>query len=756
MEIRVLLITALLICCLICGLISACAADTKVPRPEYPTPQMVRSEWVNLNGTWEFAETNDSTDNSYLNIKTYPDRIIVPFPRESKLSGLEHNDYVTNVWYRRTFQTPVNWKSPRVLLHVGACDWKTTVWLNGHYLGDHEGGSTPFAFDITEYLRSGNNTIIIHAFDDCRSGLQGTGKQTRNISQGCVYTRTTGIWQTVWLEGVGSSYLKDFQIVTDPAESRVFIQSEVDGPCNGLTLKATAYAGNKIVGSAKCPADWRNGRLVIDLSDKHLWSIQNPFLYNLKLALIKKGKTIDTVRSYFGLRNISIDGTAILINGKSVFQRLVLDQGFYPDGIWTAPSDQALRHDIELSKAAGFNGARLHQKVFEPRSLYWADKLGYLLWGEYPNWGMSYTKTEALIPMIREWVSEVRRDRNHPSIVGWCPFNETPGEAAEVQNTVVELAHAIDPTRPILDTSGFSHSLPDGEVSDAHDYDQNPETFRVRWLDSFSSYSPLPPQYGSGYTSNAPFMVSEYGGTVWTKEDKGWGYGSAPKNMQEFYDRYAGLTNALLDSRNMFGFCYTQLTDVEQECNGIYTYDRKPKFDIKKIYAINSREAACEKYYKLKSGVNKLWQVLVGAAPDKKLAHEWRYTTEQPVQNWNMPEFDDRSWKTGFGAFGEKPGWAQMIHTLWTTKDIWLRQEFKYDGKPFSEVMLVVHFDDASEIYINGLCIWKRTGWSDHYINFDVTKNVKTAIRPGNNTIAIHCWQDWGGQFIDAALLARD
>ena len=451
-----------------------------LPRPEHPFPQMVRSEWLNLNGTWEFAESNDTGDAAWLSDKPYPDKIVVPFCRESRLSGLARTGFVKNVWYRRSFQKPAEWKSPRVRLHVGACDWKTRLWLNGRLLGQHTGGSAPFWFDITEQLKPGDNTLIIHAFDNTRSGLQATGKQSHTeTSEGCCYTRTTGIWQSVWLEGVGPTFVSNVRIEPDVKQSRILLQAEVDGPTDGLTFRAVALAGGREVASANAPADWRNSRLALNLSEKHLWSVNDPFLYDLKLVLVRGGQPIDQVDSYFGLREVTIDGAAILINGKPVFQRLVLDQGFYPEGIWTAPSDEALRNDIWLSQAAGFNGARLHQKVFEPRFLYWADKLGYLVWGEFPNWGLDYKRPEVNLPVVNEWTEILLRDRNHPAIVGWCPFNETPPEAGPLQKVVFNVTRAINPSRPVIEASGYYHRVPNPDVLDAHNYDQNPAIFRA-------------------------------------------------------------------------------------------------------------------------------------------------------------------------------------------------------------------------------------------------------------------------------------
>ncbi len=726
--------------------------EGSIPRPEHPRPQAKRAQWLNLNGVWEFAETDDDADESYLTAQAYPDRITVPFCRESKLSGLQRRGFVRNVWYRRSVEIPVDWRSPRVRLHVGACDWATRVWVNGQLVGRHRGGNVAFAFDVTGALKTGSNVIIIHARDDTRSGKQALGKQsTRPESHGIFYTRTTGIWQTVWLEGVGASFIRHHRVIPDPENSRVLLGVQVDGLWQGLTITAAASADGKPVGTASTSAAGRNSQLVLDLTARHLWSPANPFLYHLTLTLSRDEEVLDRLESYFGLRSVSVEGAAILINGHAIFQRLVLDQGFYPDGVWTAPGDSDLKRDITMSQALGFNGARLHQKVFEPRFLYWADKLGYLVWGEFPSFGANYADAEVNLPIIDEWGEIVRRDYNHPSIIGWCPFNETPPEAGELQNAVVRLTRSVDPTRPVLDTSGWTHSICDPELLDAHDYNQDPESFRARWFGPFGDAN-LPARYARK-PRGIPFFVSEYGGIGWDI-GKGWGYGNTPKSMDEFYARYAGLTHALLDNRFMFGFCYTQLTDVEQERNGLYTFDRKPKFDAARLHAINSRRAGYENDPPVKPAASPVrWRVLVGAFPDGDLAREWCFVTEPPGNGWHDPGFDDASWQRGRGGFGKKGGWENRIRTTWTGKDIWLRQEFSYDGSAFDFAALVIHHDDATEVYLNGQPIWSARRWNDDYAVFDVTEALRAALRPGDNVVAIHCHQDQGGQYVDSALL---
>jgi len=724
-----------------------------IPRAEHPRPDLQREAWMNLNGVWDFAETDDG-EQDFLN-SPLPDKIVVPFCRESSLSGLKRTGFVKYVWYRRAFSVPADWQGKRVLFHVGACDWETTAWVNGAEVGTHRGGSTPFSFDITDALQNGENVITLKVYDDHRTGLQGSGKQSDKLeSYGCMYTRTTGIWQTVWLEAVNATHLESFYAIGDPHSGRVMLHARVSPPREGAVLEAEAFAEGKSVGKASAPVEWGQTHLNLALSEKHPWTIENPFLYTLKMKVTAGGKVVDEVTSYFGLRKVEIKGRAILLNGQPVFQRLVLDQGFYPDGIWTAPSDAALENDIKLSMAAGFNGARLHQKVFEPRFLYHADRLGYLVWGEYPNWGLNYRDTGMDEPLIREWQDILERDRNHPAIIGWCPFNETPPEALRIQNIVLDLTRKIDPTRPIIDSSGWTHTHPGADACDAHDYDQNPESYKNRWDSFFRFTGWLPPQYNSDLRSgkNKPFMVSEFGGIGWAIGE-GWGYGNSPKTIEEFYERFKGLVDANLDNPNFFGYCYTQLTDVEQERNGIYTYSREAKFDLNKLSSAQKRKAA----YETQPPVNEnpatatRWTALVSTAHDRKAAGVWHYTTMTPPESWLNPDFDDSNWKTGEPGFGNR-GEKHQLGTEWLTRDIWLRKEFNFEGGAFEDAALFIWFDNKTEIFLNGVQIWERTGWNNGYEIQDVSVAVRKAIRQGKNTLAVHTHQDEGGQYIDAGL----
>ena len=355
-----------------------------IPRAEYPRPQMVRQEWINLNGRWEF-EIDSGLSGEARGLHqggVFSRQIKVPFCPKSALSGVGEKDFMPCVWYRRRCALPAGWQGKRVLLHFGAVDYEATVWVNGEKAGSHRGGYSSFSLEITALLREGENELVVRALDDTRSPLQPSGKQSPQFnSYACLYTRTTGIWQTVWLEAVPQTYLASFHLYPDLDQGKLTVQSRVEGARAGMVLHCRAKAEGKMAGEVGLGA---HGFLFfsLELARVRAWEPEDTFLYDLEFVLEREGEEVDRVQSYFGLRKVHIEGTKVLINDRPLFQRLILDQGFYPDGIYTAPSDDALRRDIELSMAMGFNGARLHEKVFEPRFLHWADRLGYLVWGE--------------------------------------------------------------------------------------------------------------------------------------------------------------------------------------------------------------------------------------------------------------------------------------------------------------------------------------------------------------------------------------
>ena len=572
-----------------------------LPRSEYPRPQFEREGWMTLNGQWQFEIDFGASgkERKFYERDDFEKEITVPFCPESKLSGIGYTDFMPAVWYRRTFTLPKKATGKRVFLCFGAVDYECEAWVNGISVGTHFGGYVGFDFDITKALKEGENTVTVMAKDDLRGGSQPFGKQCPLYeSVGCSYTRTTGIWQSVWLEWTGESYIKNIRLTPDAFNGSVMIEADLIGDVKGATLLAEAAFKGTYQAEIEADADSGHVRMNLLIEKPKLWDVGKGNLYDLTLTLKKGRKIFDTVSSYFGLRSIALKNGICEINGRRVFQRLILDQGFYPDGIYTAPTDEELKNDILRSMAMGFNGARLHQKVFEPRFLYWADKLGYLCWGEMASWGADPSRPSAADNFLHEWMEVLARDYSHPAIVGWCPWNETWGESnggkrEMTQRLTYEVTKLFDPTRPCIDTSGGFHVITD--IFDIHDYEQDPEVYAKRYAPGEPLYDPLYPRYRRkmGYNGE-PVFVSEYGGIRWNPDGAGWGYGNGPKTEEEFIERYRGLTTALLNNPEHLGFCYTQLTDVEQERNGLYYYDRRPKFDPAVIHDITAAKAACE------------------------------------------------------------------------------------------------------------------------------------------------------------------
>ena len=564
-----------------------------IPRPEYPRPQFARSGWMNLNGQWQFEIDHGGSGRARGLVEKDPldQSILVPFCPESELSGVGYKDFMAAVWYRRSFTLPKETLGQRVFLNFGAVDYKCEAWVNGQSVGVHEGGYASFSFEITHAVTEGENTLVVCADDDMRHGRQPFGKQCyRYHSFGCSYTRTTGIWQTVWLEWAPKTHIQSMRMIPDAANSTVYVDALISGPAAGLQLKAEAFFQGEPQAEAEALVDGNRAKITLKVRDRHLWMAGEPNLYDLTLPLGE-----DKLESYFGLRTISFDGKKCLINGRPVFQRLILDQGFYPDGVYTAPSDEALKHDIEMSMAMGFNGARLHQKVFEQRFLYWADRLGYLCWGEMPSWGIEPALPHTMTIFLREWLEVVQRDFNAPSIVGWCPYNEVWKESNEgLRELTLQMTYrttkAVDPSRPCIDVSGGFHVETD--IYDTHDYEQHVDVYEKRYQPGAELYEPFPRH--EKYDGKLPMFVSEYGGIRWSDDESGWGYGEGPKTGEEFMARYKGLTEALLRNPEHMGFCYTQLTDVEQEQNGLYTYQRQAKFPPEFFHGVNSQKAAIE------------------------------------------------------------------------------------------------------------------------------------------------------------------
>ena len=598
-----------------------------IPRPEYPRPQLVRQDWLNLNGYWQFEfDSGDSGIDRGLRERDLAGRILVPFAPESRASEVETVDFLHAVWYRRIVQIPGEWAGRDVLLHFGAVDHDATVWANDIEVARHRGGFSSFTASLAGIAIAGNEVTIVVRARDTPTAPQARGKQsTWYRNTGCNYRRTTGIWQTVWLEPVAPAHIAALNIVPQRADSSFLVFADVTHLADGLRLEAilTDERGQVASASVKAGDLAPHVSLSVPADRVRLWCPEDPHLYGLTVRLRSDNGVVDEVESYAGLRSVAISGNRILLNGKPVFQRLVLDQGYWPDSLMTAPDDAALRRDIELSMAAGFNGARLHQKVFEERFFYHADRLGYLVWGEFGDWGVSGNGPEGdnqqpTASFIAQWIEVVTRDRSHPSIIGWCPLNETHQvlhdrvtQLDDVTAGMYLATKAADPTRPVIDASGYSHRVRGADVYDSHSYEQKPERFSAQQAGLRNGRPYTNDQGGIPISypyAGQPYFVSEYGGIWWNgarlaeeqqsaddpNRDESWGYGQRVDSLEAWHERYEGLTSVLLDDPGMFGYCYTQLTDTFQEENGLYDFDRRPKFDIERIRAVQIAPAAYE------------------------------------------------------------------------------------------------------------------------------------------------------------------
>ena len=592
------------------------AGSWALPRAEYPRPQFERADWLNLNGEWSYTLDLVKTgwERGLKDSKGFDGKIIVPFAPESKLSGVEYKEFIPCIWYQRNITIPAEWDGKDILLHFGAVYYESEIYIDGKFVDRHFGGSDSFTVDITSFVKPGQtHSLVVNAKSDLRSRMQSAGKQSlRHGPFECMYTRTTGIWQTVWMEAVAPCAIERVKYITDIDRNTVSMEFTMRRNVSGNTLTVTVKDGNKTVASNTAPI--ASGSVVsLPIKKAKWWSPESPFLYDVVFELKNAaGDVIDRVTSYFGMRKIHTEGNKIYLNNQPYYQRLVLDQGFYPDGIWTAPSDEALKRDIELSMAAGFNGARLHQKVFEERFYYWADKLGYLTWGEAPSWGLDANNVEAARNFLMEWRNLVVRDINHPSLVTWTPSNEefSPDETQYPRfiTDVDALTTPLGPSRPIDGVSGGMRRAPDiwaerryarapGRLraapggGGAHP-DRGPEVqARLRGNVGFNRPVLNDPYTFPTYQGDIPYILDEFGGIKCMEanpaKDGAWGYGDAAQTKEDFYKRLEGQVRVLIEmSDKVWGYCYTQLTDVEQEQNGIYYYDRGTKYDMERVKAI--------------------------------------------------------------------------------------------------------------------------------------------------------------------------
>ena len=692
---------------------------------EYPRPQMVRNKWLNMNGLWQYQP--GISENESLPAGNLLSHILVPFPVESALSGvMEHHE---RLWYKRTFTIPKDWKGERVLLHFGAVDFESEVFINGQSVGVHKGGYNPFTYDITDKItRNDTQQIGVRVYDPTDKGGFPRGKQSLKPG-GIMYTPTTGIWQTVWLEPVPENYISDIKIVPDVDQLvlKLTVNTNSQEQANVLV---TIKDGEKIVRTELSIA---NLEITVPIPNEKLWSPDHPFLYNLSIALKNGNKNIDVVSGYFGMRKISIEEDGgykkMFLNNKFVFEIGPLDQGFWPDGIYTAPTDKAIKNDLEMMKKLGFNMVRKHIKVEPYRWYYWADKLGLMVWQDMPS-ANSYTEHTPPVDTA-EYESELKRmvetHWNSPCIIMWDLFNEAQG-----QNNTVGLANMVkklDPSRLVNQASGGDF-FNVGDLLDIHSY----------------------PAPACPSSRTQALACGEYGGIGYAIKNhtwsKGWGY-LMIQNQREYDSLYNQFANDLIVFKTNNGLSaavYTQITDVETELNGLLTYDRAVvKSNLQKV-----RQSNLNIIHK------KLYLSAVLPTSEKE-GRNWKYTFEKPSSgDWYTKNFDDASWKTGEAGFGTKETPGSVVRTVWNTDDIWIRQEFSLGNLSKIDkgnLVLYLHHDDDCEVYINGVKAVDAKNYTSGYSMVQMSKAAKDAlIANRKNVIAIHCHQKKGGQYIDAGI----
>jgi len=690
--------------------------------PEYPRPQLVRPDWQNLNGLWDYAVTSRSVQEP----TNFDGKILVPFPIESSLSGVKRRfDENSTLWYQRTFQVPPGWAGRRVRLHFGAVDWEARVYVNGREIGQHRGGYDAFSFDITDSLKWSGDEEVRVAVADPTEGDQPRGKQSRN-PEGIFYTPSSGIWQTVWLEPVPKLCIDSLRLIPDVDGHQLRVRVASASRAGPLQVEVQAFADGKEVGHV---TGQPNEDLDLPIDSMHLWSPNDPFLYDLRVTLKNGGETEDTVTSYFGMRKIALhtdsDGiTRIVLNDQFVFQIGTLDQGFWPDGIHTAPTDDASRFDIEFLKRSGFNLARKHVKVEPERWYYWCDKLGLLVWQDMPSGNNTTPDSRTQFEIELQRMVEGRC--NHPSIIVWVLFNEGWGQY-DTERLATWLK-SMDPSRLVDDASGWTDNR-GGDIIDMHSY-PGPDC-------------PLPER-------NRAAALGEFGGLglgvpdhTWSK--KSWGYLLMP-DADTLTVRYCRLLDRVYLLRNASGLSaaiYTQTTDVETECNGLMTYDRAvTKIDPAVLWMANQGQihpATAE--------------VVVPNALYARVT--WSFTTNTPPENWFQPGFNDSAWQKGIGGFGTVGTPGAIVETTWNTADIWLRREFTLTTEDLHNARFELHHDEDVEIYLNGVLAAQAPSFSTNYFETNINAAAMNVLKPGLNRMAVHCHQTGGGQYIDAGIVIR-
>ncbi|MFO7907709.1 MAG: glycoside hydrolase family 2 TIM barrel-domain containing protein [Pirellulaceae bacterium] len=681
---------------------------------------MVRDDWTNLNGLWQYAITSKEASTP----DDWDGEILVPYPVESALSGVKGRvEPDQRLWYRREIEIPSTDEARRWLLHFGAVDWKTTVRVNGQEVGQHVGGYDPFTIDITDEVNPGTNEVLLSVWDPTNEGYQPRGKQVLK-PDGIWYTAVTGIWQTVWLEQVPRQYIESIKVVPDVDDGTVSVT--VDAPA-GLEVAAVALDDGEKHATA---TGTTQEAITLSLTNPKLWSPDTPHLYDLNITLLQGHTVLDSVSSYFGMRKIEVrrddEGiNRLFLNNEVLFQYGPLDQGWWPDGLYTPATDEAMKYDIVMTKKYGMNMARKHVKYEPARWYYWCDRLGLLVWQDMPS-GNAGQSAESKANFRRELRAMLDALRHFPSVVMWIPFNEGWGQ--HDTGEIVKLIQDYDPTRPVNEASGWTDKG-HGSISDGHSY---------------------PGPAMRDVEEDRAVVLGEFGGLglpvadhTWQAEEN-WGYRSF-ETREALSDAYVELLGRVrpLIGRGLAAAVYTQTSDVEIEVNGLMTYDRA----VAKVNVARGA-AAAEKLYLPPP----LVKTLVPTSETE--ARQWQYTTQKPGDDWNETDFDDANWKSGPGGFGTDGTPGSTVRTEWNSSDIWIRREFQLDAIPTEgQVSLTIHHDEDAEVFINGQLVKSLEGHTTSYVNLPLGSDDIQALKTGSNMMAIHCHQLRGGQYIDAGLL---